>query len=127
VLQPEPQPFRVLYIEDSALVREITGELLERESRRIVAVGSGEEALAAFKGDGFDIVITDISLPAMSGIDLARKIQELAPSMPIILASGYALDLEKLRLGARVRAIRKPFDILQLDGVIEELCGSGSA
>ncbi len=127
MLQPEPQPFRVLYIEDSALVREITGELLERESRRIVAVGSGEEALAAFKGDGFDIVITDISLPAMSGIDLARKIQELAPSMPIILASGYALDLEKLRLGARVRAIRKPFDILQLDGVIEELCGSGSA
>jgi CheY-like chemotaxis protein len=127
VPQPESQPFRVLYIEDSALVREITGELLARDSREIVAVGSGEEALAEFKGKRFDIIITDISLPAMSGIDLARTIQELAPSMPVILASGYALDLDELRLGARVRSIRKPFDIQQLDALIQDLCGSVSA
>jgi two-component system cell cycle response regulator CpdR len=125
VVPQESHPqFRVLYIEDSALVREVTCELLARDSREIVAVGSAEEALAAFEGNRFDIVITDISLPVMSGLDLARKIKQLAPSMPVILASGYPLDLGQARLGPRVRAIRKPFDTQQLDAVIQELCGS---
>jgi CheY-like chemotaxis protein len=128
VLPQESQPpFRVLYIEDSPMVREVTCELLARDSREIVAVGSGEEALAAFEGNRFDIVITDIGLPAMSGLDLARKIKHLAPSMPVILASGYPLDLGDMHLGPKIRAIRKPFDSQQLDAVIHELCGSDSA
>jgi CheY-like chemotaxis protein len=120
-------PFRVLYIEDSALVREVTSELLARDRREIVAVGTGEEALAAFESNRFDIVITDIGLPAMSGLDLARKIKHLAPSMPVILASGYPLDLGEMRMGPKIRAIRKPFDSQQLDAVIHELCGDDSA
>jgi two-component system, cell cycle response regulator CpdR len=128
VVQQELRPsIRVLYIEDSDLVREITCELLARDNREIVAVGNGEEALAAFKGNRFDIVITDISLPAMSGIDLARKIKQLAPSMPVILASGYPLDLDDVRLGPKVRAINKPFDTQQLDALIQELSDSRSA
>jgi CheY-like chemotaxis protein len=125
--QESHAPFRVLYIEDSALVREVTSELLARDSREIVAVGSGEEALAVFEGNRFDIVITDIGLPLMSGLDLARKIKHLAPSMPVILASGYPLDLGDMRLGPKIRAIRKPFDSQQLDAVIDELCGSEGA
>jgi CheY-like chemotaxis protein len=125
--QESNPPFRVLYIEDSALVREVTSELLARDSREIVAVASGEEALAVFEGNRFDIVITDIGLPAMSGLDLARKIKHLAPSMPVILASGYPLDLGDMRLGSKIRAIRKPFDSQQLDAVIHELCGSEGA
>ena len=125
--QESHPPFRVLYIEDSALVREVTSELLARDSREIVAVATGEEALAAFESNHFDIVITDIGLPVMSGLDLARKIKLLAPSMPVILASGYPLELGDMRLGPKIRAIRKPFDSQQLDAVIDELCASGSA
>jgi two-component system, cell cycle response regulator CpdR len=125
--QESPPPFRVLYVEDVALVREITSELLARERWEIVAVGSGEEALGALEGNRFDLVVTDISLPAMSGVELARKLTQLAPSLPVILASGYALDLDPMRLGPTVRAIRKPFDRKQLDALIEELCGSSSA
>jgi CheY-like chemotaxis protein len=125
VVRRESQPpLRVLYIEDSALVREITCELLASDSREIVAVASGEEALAAFAGNRFDIVITDVSLPAMSGIDLARKIKQAAPSIPVILASGYPLDPDNVRLGPKVCSIKKPFDSQQLDALIQELCGS---
>jgi len=128
VIQQESlPPFRILYVEDNDLVREITCEQLTSDALEIIAVGSGEEALVAFKDDRFDIVITDVSLPAMSGIDLAKQIQQLAPSMPVILASGYPLDLDDVRFGAKVRAIRKPFDALQLDALIHELCSNGAS
>jgi two-component system, cell cycle response regulator CpdR len=125
--QEPPSPFRVLYVEDVALVREITRELLARDGWEIVAVGSGEEALGALNGNRFDVVVTDISLPAMSGVDLARKLEQLLPSIPVLLASGYNLDLDDMRLGPKVRAIKKPFDKKQLDALIRELCGSSSA
>jgi FixJ family two-component response regulator len=63
----------------------------------------------------------------MSGIDLAKQLQRLAPALPVILASGHPLDMADLRLGAKVRAIRKPFDTQQLDAMIQELCASGAA
>jgi len=122
--QQSRSPFRVLYIEDNALVREITCELLAGDLREVIAVGSAEEALVALKDNRFDIVVTDVSLPAMSGIDLARQVQRLTPAMPIILASGYPLDMAKLKLGPTIRSIRKPFDTQQLDALIQELCGS---
>jgi|HubBroStandDraft_1064217.scaffolds.fasta_scaffold00416_22 CheY-like chemotaxis protein len=115
-------PLRVLYIEDNELVREVTCELLAGDAREIVAVASGEEALSAFKDGRFDIVITDVSLPAMSGFDLVRHVKRLAPSMPVIVASGYPLDLVAEQLGPKVRAITKPLEAPQLDALIQDLC-----
>jgi two-component system, cell cycle response regulator CpdR len=114
---------RVLYIEDNALVRELTCELLAHDAREIVAVATGEEALSAFKESRFDIVVTDISLPAMSGIDLVRHVKRLAPSVPVIVATGYPLDLDVCRLGPNIRAIEKPFGAPQMDALIQDLCG----
>ena len=103
-------------------MREITCELLAGDAREIVAVGSGEEALSAFKDGRFDIVITDVSLPAMSGFDLVRHVKRLAPSMPVIVASGYPLNLDEERLGSKVRAITKPLEASLLDALIRDLC-----
>jgi CheY-like chemotaxis protein len=120
-------PFRMLYVEDNALVREITCELLANDAREVIAVGSAEEALAALKEHRFDIVVTDVSLPVMSGIELAKQIRRLVPALPVILASGHPLDMADLRLGATVRAIRKPFDTQQLEAMIQDLSASGAA
>ena len=69
----------------------------------------------------FDLVITDISLPAMSGLDLARKILNIEPKAPIIIASGYVLDLSLNTWGPNVRSIVKPFEGAEIDALIEEL------
>ena len=114
-------PLRVLYVEDNALVREITCELLADRLREVVAVTTAEEALSAFNAQPFDLVVTDVSLPAMSGIELVRRIQTIDPSVRIILASGYALDTQQYQLGSNVRAIRKPFDLPAFDALIQEL------
>ena len=103
-------------------MREVTSELLIHDQRHIVALGTAEEALHEFAEHAFDVVITDISLPAMSGLDLARKILNIEPEAPIIIASGYILDLSLNTWGPNVRAIVKPFEGAEIDALIEELC-----
>ena len=115
---------RILYVEDNELVREVTSELLAQDQRQIVSLATAEEALDEFKVKHFDVVITDISLPVMSGLDLARNILLLKPSVPIIIASGYALTSIVSDLGPNVRTIVKPFEADQIDSLITDLCAA---
>jgi two-component system, cell cycle response regulator CpdR len=111
---------KVLYVEDNALVRELTVELLADGKRQVTAVATAEEALSV-EPHRFDLVITDVSLPGMSGVDLARRLQGIDASLPIILVSGYRLDTEEFRLGPNIRAITKPFGSPELEALIQEL------
>jgi two-component system cell cycle response regulator CpdR len=120
-------PQRILYVEDNSIVREVTVELLAQEQRDIVAVATAEEALREFRERPFNVVITDVSLPQMSGLDLARKILDIDPKMLIIVASGYYLDLTLQKWGPNVRAIVKPFEAADIDALIAELRKAGGA
>ena len=112
---------KILYVEDNALVREVTAELLAQEQRQIVACADAEAALKEFSESSFDVVITDVSLPVMSGIDLARNLLALKPRLPIIIASGYSLDFGLENWGANVRAIIKPFEAPEIEALISDL------
>lgn len=112
---------RVLYVEDNDLVREITLELLSVDGREVVPVGSAEEAMDHFRMQPADLVITDVSLPLMSGLDLARGLLRMQPGLPIIIASGYALDFGMENLGSSVRAVIKPFGAVDIEQLISEL------
>jgi two-component system, cell cycle response regulator CpdR len=116
-----PSPQRILYVEDNSIVREVTVELLAQEQRDIVAVATAEEALREFREHSFNVIITDVSLPQMSGLDLARKILDIDPKVLIIVASGYYLDLSLQKWGPNVRAIVKPFEAADIDALIAEL------
>jgi CheY-like chemotaxis protein len=118
---PMSAPLRILYVEDNAVVREITSELLAQDQRQIVSCASAEEALKAFAANPFDLVITDVSLPAMSGIELARSILELEPRVPIIIASGYDLDFAVENWASNVRSIIKPFEAADIEALMSEL------
>jgi CheY-like chemotaxis protein len=120
---PAPR-IRILYVEDNPGIREMACELLAEDSREIVALATAEEALYALGRGTFDILITDVSLPGMSGVELARRALKGTPCMPIIIASGYCFDLSACNLGRHVRAITKPFEGREIDGLIKELIGS---
>ena len=122
-----PSQLRILYVEDNPTVREVTAELLGHEGRHIVALSTAEEALREFNDHDYDVVITDVSLPAMSGLDLAKKILEADPTAAIIVASGYSLGLNLQTWGRNVRAIVKPFEAADIDALIAELCPQAAA
>ncbi len=109
-------------MEDNDLVRELTCELLADGSKEVTAAASAEEALLTFQPGRFDIVLTDLSLPAMSGVEFAKVVHGLEPTLPVILISGYALAPEQLGLGSSVKSITKPVDPPELDSMIQLLC-----
>jgi two-component system cell cycle sensor histidine kinase/response regulator CckA len=82
---------RVLVVEDEPAVRDVLSIALLRHGFHVTAVGSAEEALP-LAGDPFEILLTDISLPGMNGVQLARQLRHARPGTPILLMSGYARE-----------------------------------
>ena len=114
-------PLRLLFVEDNDDLREAIGLMLEGDGRSISAFGTAEEALAAFEQAPFDVLVTDVSLPSMSGTELARRVLQRAPGTWVVLASGYDLRQGVETLGPTARALPKPFEIEQLDALLEEI------
>jgi two-component system, cell cycle sensor histidine kinase and response regulator CckA len=89
----------VLVVEDEPVVRDMTTQLLERAGYRVFAVAGGSEALARSATQPIDVLVTDVIMPAMSGIDLAEQMMERFPRIGVVLLSGYTaetLDLERI-------------------------------
>ena len=111
---------KILLVEDSPEVSLITVEYLTELGHQVVAVGTAELALQETP-DGFDTVMTDVSLPGMSGIDLAKVLLHSRPHLPVIIASGYGtLNLESL-LGEhqqQVFVLSKPYDMATLEATL---------
>jgi PAS domain S-box-containing protein len=103
---PRSRP-HVLVVEDESSVRELMSGALERNGFSVTAVGSAEEAVGFAPGT-YDILLTDISLPGMNGVDLARRILRAAPTAKVLLMSGFARE-EYLTPADDLPFIGKPF------------------
>ena len=117
------QPVTILYVEDNDDLRATIGELLQQPDRELALYARAEDALAADRKHRFDIVVTDVSLPGMSGADLARDLLSADPARCIVLCSGYDLG-DPLRFGPNVRALMKPFEVEDLEALMDALCAS---
>ena len=115
------KPLRMLYVEDNAELRDIFQEMLEGDQREVVACATAEEALVLWNASHFDVLVSDISLPGMSGTDLARRIIALHPECWVVLCSGYAYGDALRALGPRVRALAKPFELEDLERLMDEI------
>jgi two-component system cell cycle sensor histidine kinase/response regulator CckA len=82
---------RILLVEDEELVRELAARVLRSKGYEVVDVRTAEEALESVENDGaFDLVLSDVVLPGMSGVQLAEVIGERSPGSRVLLCSGYA-------------------------------------
>ena len=111
---------RILYVEDNDIVREQTKELLSAPDRDIVTCESAEQALIELENAAFHVTITDISLPKMSGIDLAKRIRQINPEAWIVIMSGYALP-QVGALGSNTRILPKPIDTDHIDALLQDI------
>src|SRR5512143_1512130 len=93
----------IIIIDDEATLRESLGRLLTREGYTVTTAGSGEEALALMGEQGFDLVISDIFLPGMDGIEVLRNVKERNPEQMVVMITAFAsleTAVEALRAGA---------------------------
>ncbi|HOJ43631.1 MAG TPA: response regulator [Syntrophorhabdaceae bacterium] len=108
--------FRILVVDDNAEIREIVKEYLTEDDCIIDGADNGKNALEKYLKNPFDIIITDLKMPEMSGIDLIKHIKQLNDVTEFIIITGYAsLDtaMEAIKLGA-FDYIVKPFRIEEL-------------
>lgn len=112
---------KILYVEDNDDLREGILELLQDESRVVVTCATGEQALDAYESNPCDVLVTDVSLPGLSGTDLARRILKRNPQQWVILCSGYDFRYGLAALGPKVRSLPKPFEIDELDALLSEI------
>jgi CheY-like chemotaxis protein/nitrogen-specific signal transduction histidine kinase len=83
---------RILLVDDDQMVRDTHSEVLAAGGHQVVSVGSGAEAIVQCRGPKFDLVITDLTMPGVSGLDLATRLKELDPGLPVVLLSGWAMQ-----------------------------------
>jgi CheY-like chemotaxis protein len=81
---------RVLLVEDNPQVRAFADDLLVDLGCNVLCAACGDDALAALADNEVDVVLSDIVMPGMSGIELASRIAELRPDLPVVLATGYS-------------------------------------
>jgi CheY-like chemotaxis protein len=82
----------ILFIDDEEMLSEMGQNMLQRLGYRVTVRRSSLEALTTFQNqpDAYDLVITDQTMPGMTGIDLARRMLQIRPELPIILCTGYS-------------------------------------
>jgi DNA-binding NtrC family response regulator len=115
----------ILLIDDEAAVLDVTKRILERLGFQVTATSSGADALDLFRADPglFDLIITDMTMPHMTGVKLARQIMEIRLGMPVILYTGFSEDITEEQ--AREMGIRgfvmKPSKMKDLSETIRKV------
>lgn len=110
----------ILVVEDDAIVRMLIVDVLEELEFTVVEAADAEEALKKVEDTHqvIDLMMTDVGLPDMDGKQLATKVRELRPTLPILFASGYA---ENIDVPPGMQVIAKPFSIDQLRDKVKSM------
>jgi two-component system, sensor histidine kinase and response regulator len=110
----------VMIVDDEAIIRDLCRRALN--SYRVVEAGDGEEALALFEKGGVDVVLTDVMMPKLGGIELLKRLKEIEPTILVIVMTGFAdkdIILNALKADAD-DFITKPLNLLQLKTAVEK-------
>jgi CheY-like chemotaxis protein len=110
---PQGALLRILVVEDNLDAQYLVCEMLRTFGHTVHAVARAEDALAILQRENFDVLFTDVSLPGMSGVDLARQALRERAGLRIVFASGYSQNLTS-HLDFPAISMQKPYDIEQL-------------
>ncbi|MDO1582519.1 hybrid sensor histidine kinase/response regulator [Rhizobium oryzicola] len=111
---------RVLLCEDEALIRISTADYLQDFGITVVEAGTGQEALQAIDGAAIDILVTDVHLPDMNGLDLLNRMRETYKDLPVIFATGD-LHLPGMEALDQAALVTKPYDYDLLAKLIRDM------
>jgi len=108
-------PIRILLAEDEDAMRTYLARALENAGYQVTAVDRGTEALPWLEREHFDLLLSDIVMPEMDGIELAQRCNELSPATKVMFITGFAaVTLKASREQPRAKVLSKPFHLKDL-------------
>ncbi len=115
---------RILVVEDNVGVGQFATQILEDLGYRTTWAGNAEEALDRLgpDGNGFDLVFSDVVMPGMGGVELARELQRRLPHLPVVLTSGYSHVLAQ-ESDHGFELLHKPYSAEQLGRILHQVLG----
>ena len=124
---PTPAPgatasARVVVLEDEPQIRQMLEDSLQRAGHHVESAADGLAGLARFQGGDFDVVLTDLSLPERSGLDVARGVKRMRPGTPVVLITGWGhlLDPGLLAQSGVDLTLVKPFRLERVLSILED-------
>jgi CheY-like chemotaxis protein len=117
------ESIRVLLVEDDDDNRELMGEVLETAGFVVTSAASGAEGLRRLADSAIDVVVTDVGMPGMGGLEMARAAKQISPRVPVVVVTGWAErdDIARAR-GHDVDAVLvKPVEPDALTATVNEL------
>ncbi|SHF88087.1 Response regulator receiver domain-containing protein [Desulfacinum infernum DSM 9756] len=115
---------RVLLVDDEVEFVSTLAERLEIRGMEVLVASDGEEALRRVQEEPLDVVVLDVRMPGLGGLDVLKRIKEMKPDLPVILLTGHSATrdgIEGMRLGA-FDYLMKPLDIETLMAKMKEAC-----
>ncbi|CAN5408688.1 response regulator [soil metagenome] len=117
---------RILLAEDDQVMREYLTRALERSGYAVSAVDRGTEAIPLLQNEHFDLLLTDIVMPEMDGIELAQRAGEMVPDLRVMFITGFAaVTLKAGKTLPQARVLSKPFHlrdlVLEVDRMFERV------
>src|SRR3954449_3539728 len=112
---------KILVVDDQEMMRDSLAANLVREGHEVIAAGDGPAAVSRLQGQRYDLLITDLKMPRMTGIELLAEAKRLRPDMPVVLMTAFATvqtAVEAMKLGA-YDYIQKPFDGEEIKHLVE--------
>ena len=120
---------RILVIDDNPEIAQLIQDILKNEGHSVDPFPNGEEGINAFKSKKYDLVISDLGLPTISGWDVAKMIKEISPQTPFLLVTGWGVQINDEDL-IRYKIdfiITKPFDMLKLVEIVNQALASNKS
>jgi signal transduction histidine kinase/ActR/RegA family two-component response regulator len=115
------EPCNILVVDDEEYILEIMKELLTELGHTVTTFSSAPKALDNFKQNRYDIVLTDLGMPEMNGLEMATKIKEFRPQTLVIMMSGWGLSLDEKNTSNVIDyIINKPFSVEKIVFIISE-------
>ncbi|MBI5587749.1 MAG: response regulator [Deltaproteobacteria bacterium] len=111
------EQIKVMLVDDDDSVRDAIAEILERRGWAVGSFNNAEDAVSALKNESFDVVLADVNMPGISGMEFLHLASAAAPGVPVVIITGYpSIDLavEAMKIGA-VDFLAKPFKVEELE------------
>ncbi len=112
---------KVLVVDDDDAVRAVTTEMLKRGNYHVVNVSSGQAALDILKEDTFELILLDVGMPIMSGVEVYQFIREDLPTQKVLFMTGYAEDDITDLDNPNTYILAKPFSLKSFNETITSI------